>query len=389
MRTLFAILSVLLALTASGIALAEEPTEGVIDGQVINHTEGGGSVAGLYVSLYAYVEETLGETRTTQTDEAGTFHFTGLPMDCEYLIAVNYMEVDYYCAVNFSDGENTAEVEIPVCDATTSDAAIRVALAHAIIYVEQESISVTEVLWVVNDSDRTFVGAEETVVDGQQGTLVYTLPEGATDFEPSMEVMQGYLMLDNNRVADNLAFPPGERETVYSYRLDRPGSGDVVIPLNIHYPTDILYVMVAGEDIEVASSQLKPAEPVEAETGERFIRFAGEFLPRGSTIDVRLSSEAQGGGAASAVPWIIGAIIIIGIVAYLWWRSAHPRVPAPAGRTGRADSRREQLLREMARLDSDLGQGLLDENTYREMYDQKKAQLKELESPENKENSVE
>ena len=389
MRMLFAILAVLLVLTASGTALAEESTEGVIDGQVINHTEGGGSVAGLRVSLYAYAEETLGETRTTQTDTAGTFHFTGLPMDYEYLISVNYMEVDYYCAVNFGDSNNTARVEIPVCDATTSDAAIRVALAHAIIYVERESISITEVLWLVNDSDRTFVGTEETAVGGQQGTLVYTLPEGATDFEPSGEVMQEYLLLGNNRVADNLAFPPGEREAIYSYRLDRSGSDDMVISLNIHYPTDILYVMVAGEDIEVTSSQLKPAEPVEAETGEHFIRFAGEFLPRGSTIDVRLFKGARAGGAASVVPWIIGAVIVIGIFAYLWWRRTHPGVPAPAGRATGIDSRREQLLREMVQLDSDLGQGLLDENTYREMYGQKKAQLEELELPENGENSVE
>jgi len=276
-------------------------------------------------------------------------------------------------------------VEIPVCDATTSDEAIRVVLAHAIVYVEQESISVTEVLWLVNDGDRTFVGREETTVGDQQGTLVFTLPEGATDFEPSMEVMQEYLLLGDNRVADNLAFPPGERQVVYSYRLARPDSDDLVIPLRIHYTTDVLYAMVAGEDIEVASSQLTPAEPVEAETGEHFIRFVGEYLPRDSTVEIQLSSVPGGIGTASVVVWIIVAVAVVGIGAYLWWRRAHPGKPEPVREVGETDSQRERLLKEMARLDSDLEQGLLDNEAYRKSYEEKRAQLAELESREKKE----
>lgn len=385
MRRLIAILLVLIILTVPEVVLAEEPAEGVIDGQVINQTEGGGSVDGIHVSLYAYIEEMLGETLTTRTDEAGRFQFTDLSMGYKYLISVNYMEVDYYCAVVFSEGKNKAGVEIPVCDATTSDEAIRVVLAHAIVYVEQESISVTEVLWLINDGDRTFVGREETTVGDQQGTLVFTLPEGATDFEPSLEVMQEYLLLGDNRVADNLAFPPGERQVVYSYRLARPDSNDLVIPLRIHYTTDILYAMVAGEDIEVASSQLTPAEPVEAETGEHFIRFVGEHLPRDSTVDIRLSSVPGGIGTASVVVWVIIAVAVVGIGAYLWWRRARPGKPEPVREAGGAGSQRERLLKEMARLDSDLEQGLLDDEAYRKSYEEKRAQLAELESREKKE----
>ena len=87
MRRLIAILLVLIILTVPEVVLAEEPAEGVIDGQVINQTEGGGSVDGIHVSLYAYIEEMLGETLTTRTDEAGRFQFTDLSVGYKYLIS--------------------------------------------------------------------------------------------------------------------------------------------------------------------------------------------------------------------------------------------------------------------------------------------------------------
>ena len=42
-------------------------------------------------------------------------------------------------------------------------------------------------------------------------------------------------------------------------------------------------------------------------------------------------------------------------------------------------------MKEMARLDSDLEQGLLDDEAYRKSYEEKRAQLAELESREKKE----
>jgi len=312
MYRLITILAVLLVFGLPGAAFAQESAEGAINGQVINGTEGGGSVAGIEVTLITYINDVISETRTTKTDKEGKFQFDNVATEHEYLVSVRYVEVDYYYPVVFDPGETTAYVEIGVCDTTTSDQAIRIGLAHTIINIEEESLQVTEVFWLVNDGDRTYTGTD--------GVLVFTLMEGATVFEAPQELMPDYQFLDNNRVAYLVPFPPGERQLVYSYRLTKPSSNELAIPLEIHYPTDVLELMIAGEDIEVAVTQLAPAEPVVTDTGERFIHFRGENLPRGTVVNLRLSNVSGSSVPYSVILYVIIGVVIAGIAVYLMKR---------------------------------------------------------------------
>lgn len=312
MYRLITILAVLLVFGLPGAAFAQESAEGAINGQVINGTEGGGSVAGIEVTLITYINDVISETRTTKTDKEGKFQFDNVATEHEYLVSVRYVEVDYYYPVVFDPSETTAYVEIGVCDTTTSDQAIRIGLAHTIINIEEESLQVTEVFWLVNDGDRTYTGTD--------GVLVFTLMEGATVFEAPQELMPDYQFLDNNRVAYLVPFPPGERQLVYSYRLTKPSSNELAIPLEIHYPTDVLELMIAGEDIEVAVTQLAPAEPVVTDTGERFIHFRGENLPRGTVVNLRLSNVSGSSVPYSVILYVIIGVVIAGIAVYLMKR---------------------------------------------------------------------
>ncbi|MEE8619296.1 MAG: hypothetical protein V3S84_04120, partial [Dehalococcoidales bacterium] len=228
------------------------------------------------------------------------------------LASARYVEVDYYYPVVFDPGETTAYVEIGVCDTTTSDQAIRIGLAHTIINIEEESLQVTEVFWLVNDGDRTYTGTD--------GVLVFTLTEGATVFEAPQELMLDYQFLDNNRVTYLVPFPPGERQLVYSYRLTKPSSNELAIPLEVHYPTDVLELMIAGEDIEVAVTQLAPAEPVVTDTGERFIHFRGENLSRGTVVNLRLSNLSGSSVPYSVILYVIIGVVIAGTAVYLMKR---------------------------------------------------------------------
>jgi len=309
MHRVTVILAILLVFGLPVAALAQESGEGTISGQVINGTEGGGSVAGVAVTLITYVDDMMAETRTIRTDKEGKFQFDNIVIENEYLVSARYMEVDYYYPVIFNLGETTAYVEVGVCDTTASDEAIRVGLAHTIINVEEESLQATEVFWLVNDGDMTYVGAG--------GVLVFTLPEGAYGFEAPQELMLDYQLLENNRVTYLVPFPPGERQLVYSYRLAKPDSSELTIPLEISYPTDSFELMVGGEGVEVIVSQLAPAEPVFTATGERFIHFQGENLPRGTVIDLRLMNLSGGGGLHSVILWVIISVVIAGTAVYL------------------------------------------------------------------------
>ena len=338
MRLLVTILAIFFIVGQPGLAIAEDPGDGVIDGQLTLQTEDGGSLADRDVTLIFRTNENVRETRTTKTDEQGKFEFTGLGTDIEYMVSVYYGGIDYYYPVTFGADETRMLIKVPVCDTTTSDERIRVALAHVIIYVEEESISVTEVFLLINDGDRTYLGAEGAAAGEKQGSLVFTLPEGATDFNASSKFVQDFIVLDNDKVADTLPFPPGERQLVYSYKLAKEVSSDFALNLVIDYPTDRIEVMVKGTDIEIASTQLRPEEPADSSTGERFMHLGGENLLRGDTVDISLSSLPGDSGGISPIVWFIAAVVVLGTSLYVVRRRRHTRTSSGASNEGAAEN---------------------------------------------------
>jgi hypothetical protein len=316
MKKLIFVLVVLLTVGLPGNLSAQDSEEGSIEGQVVNETEGGGSVAGLDIGLIALVEGEAMETQTVQTDEEGRFHFEDLSVEQSYMVRVCYMQIDYYYPIEFGDDETEKTIEIPVCDTTTDDQAVRVYLSHIILRAEDGYFSVTEVMWLLNEGDKTYIGSEETKFGETQGTIVLTLPQGATDFGVPEESVEDYVIVDNDIVTNTLVFPPGEKELVFSYNLESPGSGELVIELFTDYPTDILHVMVQGEDIEVTSTRLVPADPVVMEDGGQFLHFTAESLSRGDTVDIRISILGGGNGLLFIILGAVAVVVIAGFGAY-------------------------------------------------------------------------
>jgi hypothetical protein len=297
----------LLSLLLPASALAQEQGEGVIFGRVVNDTTGG-TVGDVPVTLLIYVDNVLSDSVTTLTNEDGGFGFTGIDMRHTYLISVKYEEVDYYYQVVFEPGETTAYITAGVCDVTTSDEAVRIGKAHTIIELEEEEFRITGVFWLFNDGNRTLTGTDSV--------LVFTLPEGAHNFEAPQDLIIDFQLLDNNSLTYLVPFPPGERQLIFSYSLAIPDDDEISIPVTVDYPADSLEVMVAGEDIEVSVSRLAPADPVFGETGERFIHFEGTNIPRGSIVEIVIS----GLGAGTSVPivvWVVIAAVVCGAIIYL------------------------------------------------------------------------
>ena len=288
-------------------ALAQEPYEGAITGQVINDTEGG-TIGGVEVTLITYVDNALADSRTSITDDNGAFIFDNIDIEHTYLVSAKYQEVDYYYQVVFESGDKTAYVPVGVCEVTITDEAIRVGKAHIVIELEEESLHITEIFWMFNEGDRT--------ITGTNGVLFFTLPDDSYGLEAPQELMIDYVLLDNHRLTYLVPFPPGERQLIYSYNLPRPDRDEAVIPFIVDYPADSLEIMVAGEDIEVTVSRLAPADPVFAETGERFIHFEGADITRGSTVEVIISGLKKGPSLPIFV-WIIIATVVAGAAVFL------------------------------------------------------------------------
>ena len=306
------IITIIAVLALAGLppgALAQEPVDGSISGQVINGTADGGDVGGVEVSLIIYVDDMLADTKTAVSDGDGNFRFDDINLEYTYLISARYMEVDYYYPVVFDSGETTAYVEVGVCDITASDEKIRVGLTRKIVNFDAENLLVTEVSWLVNDGDRTYVG--------EDGVLFFRMPPGACCFEAPEDLMVDYELLNDITVTYLVPFPPGERQLVYSYRLDRPDANEMDIAFSIDYPTDSLELMVEEGDIEVAVSQLAPLELVVTDDEERYLYFRGQNLSRSEIINVHISGLSGSGGFAIYVLWILLAVVVAGIAVFV------------------------------------------------------------------------
>jgi hypothetical protein len=306
--SIFIIMLILLSwLLPSAVLAQDEPAGGSISGQVINNTEGGGSVAGLAVGLYIYADDQLTEeTRSAETDSEGRFRFDDIDTANKYMIEVVYMKVGYYLPVTFEEGEAEKTVEIGVCDTTTSDEDIIVMVSHAVVTVEEESILVVEVFQFLNNSYYTYVGDE--------GVLVFTLPEGVYDFDAPSELRADYTILDSNHVTYDVPFPPGTRQLYHAYRLPRTDSEDLTFAINVGYPTGAFELFVSGQGIEVTASQLSPADPFVSDEGTSYIHFEGADLQRGSQVSVSLSWPS---GSRTVYYIVVVVIVLVALAIFL------------------------------------------------------------------------
>src|SRR5579859_2573328 len=90
--------ALLLALYTAAPAAAD-PNDGIVSGQVVNKTAGGGSTAGTSVALVSFgrKEQAPVGQLTTQADQDGHYSFSGVDRDANfvYIVLARYQNVNY------------------------------------------------------------------------------------------------------------------------------------------------------------------------------------------------------------------------------------------------------------------------------------------------------
>src|SRR5680860_638835 len=81
--------------------MAAENGTGIVEGQLVNHTANGGSVAGQDITLNVYQFDTELEQITSVTDANGRFNFSGLLTNTEYSYKASlyYQEAEYFSPI--------------------------------------------------------------------------------------------------------------------------------------------------------------------------------------------------------------------------------------------------------------------------------------------------
>ncbi|MDP3879947.1 MAG: carboxypeptidase-like regulatory domain-containing protein [Dehalococcoidales bacterium] len=373
-----ALLLTIFILGLSSPVLAAEPGDGIINGQMINGTEGAGIVAGQDVTLKINLNNAEADSITTQTDAEGRFTFDGLSTEPGYTYQINtkYQEAEYPGEwLNFDDGVLEKSVEFTVYESTTDDSVVKISMAHAIIYPEEGALRIMEYYYFTNDTDRTYIGTKELADNpGTWESLDFSLPGGAEDLYPEYGLMECCIYPTAGGFIDSMPVMPGNREIIFSY-LVKNKSGAFNLSQTIHYPLGNYNLLVQGGGAKVNSDRLIAGEPLDI-NGTIFSHFSGSDFSRGETLVAQITGLPQPGNQQAALWIILTLVVLTGGFSLSRLLKKRQLQPVPAGDT--LEQRRERLLGELARLDDDFDSGKINEAAYRKLRAERKSQLVKL-----------
>jgi len=366
----------LLAAIVPGVAFGAAPQVGTIQGQVTNGTSGGGSVAGVQVTLFATNGDNSTTHLTATADANGHYEFKDVSSasTSTYVIGLSYQEAEYYSdAQTFGDNETTKNVDITVYDSTTDDSAITVVSAHTVIFLENGGLAIQELYVFANMSDHTYVGTLDNAT-GARGTLRFALPAGFADLQFGGDLAATGVMASDTGFVDTAPVQPGAKQAFYSYAVPLK-SGTYTYSRKIDYTTLKYSMLVQGDRVSVKSDNLEAAGTTNMGTAV-FTNLTGGDLAAGSTLSATLSGLAVA-KKASPMLWIgLGVVVVgLGLVCLYFVRRKSPvAASAPAS----ADEE-ERLLAAIADLDDDFENAKIAEGPYRAARAKLKAELVELE----------
>ena len=212
--TLLALIAVLFL--SSATLYAQSPPIAV-DGQVFNGSAGGGSVAGLTITLHLD-GATAHDHMDTILDEEGRFRFEDISFDpnLSHGVSVRYQDALYGVDVDLSSG-SPLPIALTVYESSDDESVIQatsVSVLFASIDIPSQSIAALEIVNIVNNTDRTYVAGPDPMK-----LLRFGLPPEAHDLQVDTRLVGADFVQVDRGFALLASVPPGEHELLYSYRF--------------------------------------------------------------------------------------------------------------------------------------------------------------------------
>ena len=372
------LLITLISLFLPVAAFAAEAETGTIEGRIVNRTEGGSGTAELDITLQTYQGDIEISSITTRADVEGYFVFENLITEAgnDYQVKVDFQGAEYNSEwLYFNEGETSKSIQITVFDSTTSDEVIKVAMAHTIIYTGQDgSFEVKDYFLFVNESDLTYIGLPAGADEEARETLIFSLPEGATQLQPTIGLMECCLTGTEGGFVYSMPILPGSGEVAYSYMINND-SGAYTFYQVVNYPIARYDLLLQGENIKVKDTQLVEGEPMDI-NGALFAHFSGEDFTPGNIITAQLSNLVDTSSQRITMWTGIGlGLFAIGFIGIYWRRKWRLQ---PVSTKARPDHEQERLLLELVGLDDDFADGKIAEDDYRKLRAEKKAEITAL-----------
>ena len=261
--------------------------EGVLEGVVVNATQGSTAAAGTEVVLRALVNGEFILLARTVTSAAGEFRFTGLPLDGvgPYLPGANRDEVHFPGPrVEVTADRPYARVTIPVFDALSRPNPLLIEDHEIVIQVEPGSLRVRETMVIDNPSATCFVGTPSHAGGGPV-TLQLGIPADFQRITFDKEAFGRRFSLINEKLVTGIPWPPGKRELAFNYVIPQE-QGQRCWRRQIDLPCSHISLKVRTD----CPDQLTCSLPVRGTTQEGIVHyeFRGEVLQAGDVVQLDL-----------------------------------------------------------------------------------------------------
>ncbi len=304
-----------------------------ISGTVQNATAGGGSVAGITVTLDQYQGMDLSKSFTSKTDSNGNYAFTDVPAveGQAYIARVSYKNVDYPGTMLLmpqdAGKKDTVKVYEPSSDPSTislTSRSIVVAGADA----GSRLVSLFEILAIDNKTDHAFIGKDGVV-------LRLGLPDSSAQITPQPGFDWGDAKIDGGTLVTTGAIIPGSQTALISYEVPYTGTTKAVT-IGTAMETGTERFLVKNGTFDLSSSVFNDAGLVDV-SGDQYHVLSVDKPIVGDTLSVEIlglpkagsSGDSSRGPLYAAIAAVIG-VIIAGSLVFLVLRRRAKRATTPS-----------------------------------------------------------
>ena len=352
-------------LSHGATAFAAEPI--TVSGKVTNMSQNGDPLDGLSVVLHENSADILGETEY-KLSENNEFIFENIIYEPnkQYGVSIIFKGALYGLNLDLSLG-SISDLEIEVFEPIRSDELLKASLVSILINsvnVETKSISVLEIIKLVNDSDLTYVPGPAPMQ-----LLRFSLPEGAYNLMIDSSLLGAEIFQVDKGFGLSASLIPGEHDIFFSYDIPYD-SKTYQISKNLRYGAEILRVVAAVDLVSLGETSHGDFE--ESLIGERkynVLEVANIVKEEGLLVtleDLPIPSAPQRFSTAFksirwelAVPVALGIIVIFSAGTIIWLNSKNK-----SNHKSQLSNRDNPELSLLHELDQMYADGKISEETY-------------------------
>ena len=376
-----------LGMILSAMALAQEPQ--VVTGKLTNGTADGPVPAGVEVTLHAVQSSASVETNVAETDEEGEFEIEVPMLDdaVSYVVSLTYEGAIYGRPLDFSGLDEP--VDITVYESTTDLAVLQVNSAALVLRPQIDSegmLTGSEVVSLVNTSDRTFTPDLTGPAMGQMNFMRFSLPPGASNLRLESDLAGGDIIDVGPGFAVTAAVPPGDHLVGFSYTA--PYDGDsleftrtanrATSDFHLLLPEELARVqsdiLTAGEDRVLLGDELFQAwraGPLD-EAEKVSMEFSG--LPQPPWNERVADVVLEGSPPQLFLASLLG-LALVGALLYSLLRAVPSSTLRSSSVSASSNPQAEDCLRQLAELDSALERGEVSPDHYHDRREALKTDL--------------